>query len=101
MDMAEASRERRKWLKSKGYCILCGCEKARPGRVTCASCEAKSKEKRKAAYWKKREAGICVTMGCNKPAANGGVRCEEHRERERLRIAEMRRKQREDKHDQG
>jgi len=34
-------------------------------------------------YWQKKAAGICVSLGCKKPACEDHLRCPEHREKHR------------------
>lgn len=83
------SQERRKWLKSLGFCTVCGCEFAEPGRCRCSKC-AEDKRKRGAPWnagrkvWRaqRRAAGLCID--CTGPAVEGRCRCARCLERERV-----------------
>ena len=41
-EIAEYQKERRNWLKSKGFCVVCGSEKAADGLTKCPACREKS-----------------------------------------------------------
>lgn len=44
------SRERYYWLKSKGICVQCGCEKAEKKSVFCLECRANRRESQRNRY---------------------------------------------------
>lgn len=81
-------RERREWLKSRGFCVDCGKNKAEPNRVRCFECAEKAnrrssakyheniearREQSKQRYQERKDQGICVR--CSRPAEKGKVMC--------------------------
>ena len=50
-----ANAERYAWLKSKGYCVMCGHEKASEYSVRCPACAEKNRQRGERYRDKKRE----------------------------------------------
>ena len=50
-----ANAERYAWLKSKGYCVMCGHEKASQFSVYCTACAEKNRQRGERYRDKKRE----------------------------------------------
>lgn len=103
-------KERYEWLKSKGYCVRCGKEKAEPGKTACTLCKMNAREKNRI-YWHEKcspeqkqkyyekakmyrqmldDEGICKK--CSKrPAKDGRKMCANclAQERERMKTARI------------
>ena len=84
----EYAREHKKWLAEHHFCIMCGKNKAVPGKKHCYECCEKARKKKKnrsketrerynaaakKKYYELKEQGICVQ--CRKHPTNGTALC--------------------------
>lgn len=81
--MSSANKEIYNYYKSRGYCVACHHEKARPGHIRCEACTKKHADDRKRTYEARKAAGLCVM--CGKESRPGVTLCgpcwEKHKER--------------------
>ena len=62
------------WLKERGFCVQCGCERAVPGRTLCAACTKRQAKRIRKRTDKADKKGLCRHC-LRRPAAEGRKCC--------------------------
>lgn len=60
--------------QAAGLCRQCGKPQA-PGCALCELHRDKERERRKAKYYARKNAGLCIEGGCGRKPAGGHIRC--------------------------